>query len=59
MEIDVECWLFFFYVHPYARMGTLRRSVAGAGAGQNPDPNPYRNPAPPGLPTPYVALRFW
>jgi len=26
MEIDVECWLFFFYVHPYARMGTLRRS---------------------------------
>ena len=28
-------------------------------AGQNPDPNPARNPAPPGLPTPYVALRFW
>ena len=26
MEIDVGCWLFFFYVHPYARMGTLRRS---------------------------------
>ena len=23
---DVEFWLFFFYVHPYARMGTLRRS---------------------------------
>ena len=26
MEIDVGCWLFFFYVHPYARMGTLRSS---------------------------------
>ena len=32
MEIDVECWLFFFYVHPYARMGTLRRSITKAKA---------------------------
>ena len=31
----------------------------GRGPGQNPDPNAGRNPAPPGLPAPYVALRFW
>ena len=32
-----------------------RGRVAEAVAGQNPDPNPARNPAPRSLPTPYVA----
>ena len=33
----------------------LNTRTGGGGAGKN----PARNPAPPGFPTPYVALRFW
>ena len=39
----------------------LRRNNIGPdlGPGKNPGPNRGRNPAPPSLPAPYVALRFW
>ena len=48
--------IFRYYYYSIEELGGR---VAEAGAGQNPDPNPDPKPAPPGLPAPYVALRFW